>query len=179
MPSVRRGGMTPYLTPEASAGTRIDRQLAAAGWAVQDRRAMNLYASAGVTVREFPMMLGHGTVDYLLFVDGVAVGVVEAKKAGTPLTGVEPQSARYSTGLPNTLPTLVTPLPFLYESTGEEPSPTASIRSRGAVRSPRSTGRRRSRGGSGTGGRTPTAARSGRGCGGSVRSRRTACGGSR
>lgn len=118
--SAQDGAMTAYLTPEASARTRIDRQPAAAGRTVQDRRVMNLYTSAGVAVREFPMMLGHGTVDYLLFVDGVAVGVIEAKKAGTPLTGVEPQSARYSTGLPPQLPTLVTPLPFLYESTGEE-----------------------------------------------------------
>src|SRR3954470_13997083 len=81
---------------------------------------MNLYASQGVAVREFIMATGHGRADYLLFVDQKAVGAIEAKPSGTPLAGVEPQSAKYSTGLPKDLPTLVNPLPFLYESTGDE-----------------------------------------------------------
>ena len=63
---------------------------------------------------------GHGRADYLLFVDGKAVGAVEAKPSGTPLAGVEPQSAKYAAGLPKDLPAIVSPLPFLYESTGDE-----------------------------------------------------------
>lgn len=63
---------------------------------------------------------GHGTVDYLLFVDGVALGVLEAKKAGTPLRGVETQSGEHAHGLPDWLDTPVRPLPFCYESTGVE-----------------------------------------------------------
>ena len=43
-----------------------------------------------------------------------------AKPSGTPLAGVEPQSAKYSTGLPNELHGPVRPLPFLYEATGDE-----------------------------------------------------------
>jgi type I restriction enzyme R subunit len=81
---------------------------------------MNLYASQGVAVREFIMATGHGRADYLLFVDQKAVGAIEAKPSGTPLAGVEPQSAKYSTGLPKDLPALVAPLPFLYEATGDE-----------------------------------------------------------
>jgi type I restriction enzyme R subunit len=81
---------------------------------------MNPYAGRGVAVREFIMAKGHGRADYLLFVDQRAVGAIEAKPSGTPLTGVEPQSAKYSTGLPPKLSTHVTPLPFLYESTGDE-----------------------------------------------------------
>ncbi len=42
-----------YLTPEARARVRIDEMLVAAGWAVQDARAVNLGASRGVAVREF------------------------------------------------------------------------------------------------------------------------------
>ena len=109
-----------YLTAEARARVEIDRQLVACGWLVQDRSAMNLYAGQGVAVREFIMASGHGRADYLLFVDGKAVGAVEAKPSGTPLAGVEPQSAKYAAGLPKDLTALVSPLPFLYESTGDE-----------------------------------------------------------
>ena len=109
-----------YLTAEARARVEIDRQLVACGWVVQDRKDLNLYASQGVAVREFIMAPGHGRADYLLFVDGKAVGAVEAKPSGTPLAGVESQSAKYAAGLPNDLPALVKPLPFLYESTGDE-----------------------------------------------------------
>jgi type I restriction enzyme R subunit len=81
---------------------------------------MNLYAGQGVAVREFSMAPGHGRADYLLFVDGKAVGAIEAKPSGTPLAGVEPQSAKYAAGLPKDLTALAAPLPFLYESTGDE-----------------------------------------------------------
>jgi type I restriction enzyme R subunit len=109
-----------YLTAEARARVEIDRQLAECGWAVQDRSKMNLYATQGVAVREYIMAPSHGRADYLLFIDQKAVGAIEAKPSGTPLAGVEPQSAKYSTGLPKNLPALVAPLPFLYESTGDE-----------------------------------------------------------
>jgi type I restriction enzyme R subunit len=56
----------------------------------------------------------------MLYVDGKAVGVVEAKPVGATLTGVEPQAERYSRGLPADLPAHVRPLPFLYQSTGVE-----------------------------------------------------------
>ena len=109
-----------YLPAEARARVEIDRQLVAAGWVVQDRKHLNPYASQGVAVREFIMAPGHGRADYLLFVDHKAVGAIEAKPSGTPLAGVESQSAKYATGLPSDLPALTSPLPFLYESTGDE-----------------------------------------------------------
>jgi hypothetical protein len=40
--------------PEKRARRQIDAKLAAVGWAVQDRAAMNLGAAAGVAVRELP-----------------------------------------------------------------------------------------------------------------------------
>jgi type I restriction enzyme, R subunit len=110
-----------YLSPEAAARVEIDRMLVEAGWAVQSADRVNLRASLGVAVREFMLKPPHGRVDYLLFVDGQAVGVLEAKKEGLPLVGVEWQSARYVVGLPPEIPrALEGPLPFAYESTGVE-----------------------------------------------------------
>ena len=107
-------------TPEQRARANIDRLLEQAGWAVQDLAAMNAHANRGVAVREFPLRSGHGTADYLLYVDGRAAGVVEAKPVGHTLTGVEAQSGKYGAGLPDNLPYYVSPLPFLYEGTGSE-----------------------------------------------------------
>ncbi|MCA3228219.1 MAG: DEAD/DEAH box helicase family protein [Burkholderiales bacterium] len=108
------------LTAEQQARVVIDQLLTAAGWAVQDVRAANVHATRGVALREFELNPGHGTADYLLYVDGKAAGVIEAKKQGATLTGVEVQSARYAQGLPAALPAWRRPLPFLYESTGAE-----------------------------------------------------------
>lgn len=105
-------------TPEAEARKNIDAQLTACGWIVQDRTAMNLFAGQGVAVREFP--LDSGYADYLLFVDRKAVGVIEAKKEGVPLTIAEGQAAQYTAGLPQEIPHVTLPLPFVYESTGVE-----------------------------------------------------------
>ena len=106
-----------YLDPEARARMEIDRQLGACGWIVQDYKKLNLGAGVGVAVREFKMSGGY---DYLLFVNRQAVGVIEAKKAGSTLTGVEWQSAKYASGLPDNISALVKPLPFAFESTGVE-----------------------------------------------------------
>lgn len=108
------------LNPEQLARQKIDAMLAAAGWIVQDRPQMNLSAGRGVAVREFALAPGHGFADYLLFVDGEAVGVLEAKPPGFTLSGVEVQAAKYSTGIPAGVDPPVTPLPFLYLSNGEE-----------------------------------------------------------
>ena len=57
-------------TPEQRARANIDRLLELAGWAVQDLAALNVQVARGVAVREFPLRSGHGTADYLLYVDG-------------------------------------------------------------------------------------------------------------
>ena len=108
------------MTPEEQARVNIDNLLEQAGWVVQDAGAVHLYVSSGVAVREFPLKPGHGTADYLLYVNQKAAGVVEAKPEGSTITGVEVQSEKYSTGLPDNLPAHQRPLPFLYESTGIE-----------------------------------------------------------
>lgn len=106
--------------PEELARQQIDEALRAAGWAVQDSKKTNLYERRGVAVREFALRKGHGTADYLLFVDHKAVGVLEAKKAGVALTGVERQTQAYGDNLPPEIPAHFKPLPFLYESNGVE-----------------------------------------------------------
>jgi len=106
------------MKPEEKARQDIDNLLGLAGWKVQDLRQLNISASQGVAVREFP--LKDGTADYLLFVDKKAAGVIEAKPQGTTLSGVAEQSEAYITSIPKNLPVVQEPLPFAYESTGTE-----------------------------------------------------------
>lgn len=84
------------MTPEEKARVVIDDKLRQSGWVIQDLKKINLSASLGVAVREFPTSTGE--VDYALFVDGTPVGVVEAKReeAGQNITDVEVQSGRYA-----------------------------------------------------------------------------------
>ena len=84
------------MNPEQQAREIIDKKLIQSGWVIQDLKALNLSASLGVAVREFPTSTG--PVDYALFVDGIPVGVIEAKKIelGENITTVEGQSARYT-----------------------------------------------------------------------------------
>ena len=109
-----------YVTPEARARMEIDEQLAACGWVVQDYKHAAVAAAQGVAVREVPT--DAGPADYVLFVDRQAVGVIEAKKAGSTLTGVEPQTRKYQVSSPDWLPAFEVDgaLPFGYESTGAE-----------------------------------------------------------
>jgi len=104
----------PTGKPEDRARTNIDRLLTAAGWLIQNRDSINIEAGRGVAIREFQLAPGYGFADYLLYIDGCAAGVIEAKKTGVPLVEVEIQSGRYSQGLPENLPAPRRPLPFCY-----------------------------------------------------------------
>jgi type I restriction enzyme, R subunit len=112
------------LTPEQEARILIDEKLEHAGWAIQDHTAMDLWNHFGVAVREFPVKKSDGNTgfaDYLLFVDRKVVGVIEAKKKGTTLSGVAEQSSGYAAGLDSEIPKIDgETLPFLYQSTGIE-----------------------------------------------------------
>lgn len=105
------------MTPEKEARVLIDQHLRDAGWIVQDADSINLSEGLGIAVREFPLKTGFA--DYLLYADGKAIGVVEAKPEGFPLKGVETQSSKYTFGLPKDLPHYHLPLPFAYETTGK------------------------------------------------------------
>jgi type I restriction enzyme R subunit len=80
------------------------------GWILQKCRAINLSASRGVAIRE-ALLKDRDEVDYLLFVDGKAIGTVDAKPEGYTLTGVEEQSGRYGKGLLDIYPTWREPAP--------------------------------------------------------------------
>jgi len=105
-------------TPEDLARENIDALLDRCGWVVQDKSAANLSAGRGVALRELSFKTGEP--DYTLFVDGKAIGTVEAKPEGHSLTGVEEQSEKYVKGVPFGIPAWRSPLPFSYESTGTE-----------------------------------------------------------
>jgi type I restriction enzyme R subunit len=83
-----------------------------------NRQEFNRHAALGVAVREFS--LPAGPCDYLLWIDGKAAGVIEAKKSGVTLSGVAEQSEKYMAELPAHLAHWATPLPFDYESTGDK-----------------------------------------------------------
>jgi len=104
--------------PEDKARELIDQRLQQAGWMVQDMAKFNPAAGRGVAVREF--RTDNGQADYLLLVDRVPVGVIEAKRdeEGQRLTEHEAQTERYANA------TLKwkkdgKPLRFLFEATGQ------------------------------------------------------------
>jgi len=103
-------------TPEQTARDNIDKQLRACGWLIQDLKGIRLQAGIGVAVREYPTE--QGPADYILFVEGKPVGVIEAKREdlGFKLTTVEEQSGGYAVSKLKYLNN--EPLPFIYESTG-------------------------------------------------------------
>ncbi|MEQ8409369.1 MAG: type I restriction-modification enzyme R subunit C-terminal domain-containing protein [Gammaproteobacteria bacterium] len=118
--------MTPP-TDKDEAQTRafIDEKLIAAGWEIQDAKALNFkaggYGVHGIAVREYPTSTG--PADYMLFIDGRACGIIEAKREGTNLGQTDEQSIRYARSeLAHTERWVADtdPLPFIYEATNIE-----------------------------------------------------------
>ncbi|MEP5232820.1 MAG: DEAD/DEAH box helicase family protein [Alloalcanivorax sp.] len=110
---------------EAETRLEIDAKLESAGWIIQDKKAMNLFAGDqgihGIAVRE--MDTDTGPTDYMLFIQGKACGIIEAKREGTNLGQVAEQSARYATSnlkFSQRWAADDQPLPFLYEATNHE-----------------------------------------------------------
>jgi type I restriction enzyme R subunit len=102
--------------PEQLARDQIDLMLREAGWEVQSKNKVNLSATKGVAVREYQTDIG--PADYVLFVNRIPVGIIEAKREeeGAKLTVVEEQSGEYAKSKLKYLQN--DPLPFVYESTG-------------------------------------------------------------
>ena len=103
-------------TPEDLARENMDALLNCCGWVLQDKSAANLSAGRGVAVRGLSFKTGEP--GYTLFVDGKAIGTVEAKPEGHSLIGVEEQSEKFVKGVPFGIPAWRSPLPFSYETTG-------------------------------------------------------------
>lgn len=103
-------------SPEQIARDNIDKQLRAAGWAVQDKDKIDWNESIGIAIREY--LTDVGPADYVFFVERRPVGLIEAKKEeeGHRLTIHESQAEDYATSKLKYLDN--DPLPFVYESTG-------------------------------------------------------------
>ncbi|MDO6465526.1 type I restriction endonuclease subunit R [Pseudoalteromonas carrageenovora] len=110
------------IKPEDQARLVIDKKLIEAGWTIQNKKRMNLYDGKedihGIAIRE--MDTSTGPVDYMLFVDGKACGIIEAKKDGISLGGVAEQSGRYSLSKSAFTQRWLDDLPFTYEASSLE-----------------------------------------------------------
>ena len=93
------------MTPEELARQKIDRMFSDAGWAVVDRDHFSPEDSA-VAVEE-GLMNGNLEADYLLFINGKAVGVLEAKREEVDVTSsvVCEQAEHYTRSVPSWVPT--------------------------------------------------------------------------
>ncbi|MEV0714037.1 DEAD/DEAH box helicase family protein [Asanoa sp. NPDC050611] len=114
--------LRPAPLNEVQARRVIDSMLGQAGWLVQDMGELNPMAGRGVAVREF--RLASGPADYVLYVNGKIVGVIEAKREGETLTAAQKQNARYAEGVLKEHSLAVwrksEPLAFRYATTGTE-----------------------------------------------------------
>jgi type I restriction enzyme, R subunit len=72
-------------TPEDKARENIDRLLTQAGWAVRDQSDANILAYRGVAIRNFTLKPGHGFANFLLYVAGRAMAVIDAINGGVSL----------------------------------------------------------------------------------------------
>jgi type I restriction enzyme R subunit len=110
-----------YTKPEDKARhDLINPALKVAGWEIQHFSSADPRSSKGVAVEYFRMGTGVGEADYVLFVNGKAVGIIEAKKEGESLTGKETQTDKYAKGFPKEYDSISIPLPFIYQSNGNE-----------------------------------------------------------
>ncbi len=103
--------------PEQKARDNIDALLEEAGWKVQPSRKFDFNAGQGIALREHQTDVG--PVDYALFVNRKAVGVIEAKPEewGHRITTVEEQAEGYASATLKWVNNKAS-LPFVYESTG-------------------------------------------------------------
>lgn len=107
------------MTPEEKARVLIDQMFADAGWKVvsRDEYSPNLSAAA----IEEGILEGGKEADYLLFINGKAVGVLEAKKASIDVTSdkVISQAEGYTHKLTKYYQYYANPLPIVYVSNGQ------------------------------------------------------------
>lgn len=105
------------LLPEQKVRVKIDSWLDEAGWKVVDRHH---YASNLPCAVEEGLMRKKKESDYLLFLNGRAVGVIEAKAENVELDDdVKQQAEEYTRLLPKWCAFAKTPLPMVYLCNGK------------------------------------------------------------
>ena len=105
------------MTPEQRARKIIDQKLIEAGWDICDRNHYTPLSSA-IAIEE-GLLKNNYEADYLLFIDGKAIGVLEAKRMETPLNDkVYLQAYNYNHKVPDWVPSFLLPLPLIYLSNG-------------------------------------------------------------
>lgn len=108
------------MTPEEKARQKIDQWFIDAGWEVINRDEYEPTSTA-VAIRE-GLLKSNLEADYFLFINGKAVGVLEAKREETDAfsSKVCEQAALYARSVPNIYQTYQKPLPFIFTSNGKE-----------------------------------------------------------
>lgn len=108
------------MTPEEKARQKIDQWFADAGWKVVDREDYEPTCTA-VAIRE-GLLKGNLEADYFLFLNGKAVGVLEAKREDIDAFSdkVCEQAVLYARSVPKFYQAYQKPLPFIFTSNGKE-----------------------------------------------------------
>lgn len=107
------------MLPEEKARLKIDALLHEAGWDVCSRKEYSTL-SCSVALKE-ALLLGKKEADYLLFLNGKAIGVLEAKRAENTLNdAVAAQAETYCKSMQNWYQSYEQPLPLVYLSNGEK-----------------------------------------------------------
>ena len=108
------------MTPEEKARVKIDQMFKDAGWKVVDRDFYTPTLTAAA-IRE-GLLQGNREADYFLFINGKAVGVLEAKRKEIDVTSgiVCDQTNLYARSVPDCYKAYSHPLPLIYQSNGEE-----------------------------------------------------------
>ncbi len=106
------------LLPEQKARVKIDELLESAGWTVVSREDFTPAAVNAQAVEE-NILQGNKEADYMLYLDGKAIAVLEAKREENQLgLKVADQAQNYTGILPNWVQAWKTPLPFIFLSNG-------------------------------------------------------------
>lgn len=108
------------MTPEEKARQKIDQWFFDAGWTVVNRDDYEPTCTA-VAIRE-GLSKGNCEADYFLFLNGKAVGVLEAKREEIDASSnkVCEQAAIYARNISNIYQAYQKPLPFIFTSNGKE-----------------------------------------------------------
>ena len=108
------------MTPEEEARVQIDQWLEEAGWKVVNRDEFESDMTA-VVIRE-GLLEGNLEADYFLFINGKAVGLLEAKREEVDVSSakISDQVMTYARNVPSRYQTWMKPMPMLFKSNGKE-----------------------------------------------------------